>query len=56
MLSRMQGYGQAQEAGLVPVGRPMVVPPVPVGATKGPVVKAMRVAVVKAAAKKRAAR
>jgi MerR family transcriptional regulator/heat shock protein HspR len=27
MLSRMQGYGQAQEAGLVPVGRPMVVPP-----------------------------
>ena len=28
MLSRMQGYGQVQEAGLVPVGRPMVVPPV----------------------------
>ena len=28
MLSRMQGYGQTQAAGLVPVGRPVVVPPI----------------------------
>ena len=48
MLSRMQGYGQAQEAGLVPVGRPVVVPPLAVKVTS---VKA-RVAVVKAAAAK----
>ena len=60
MLSRMQGYGQVQEAGLVPVGRPMVVPPVATSgaAAKGTVVKAaaVKVTTVRAAAKKRAGR
>ncbi len=51
MLSRMQGYGQAQVAGLVPVGRPMVVPPV--AGVKVTRVKG-RVAVVKAAVVKAA--
>ncbi len=58
MLSRMQGYGQVQEAGLVPVGRPMVVPPAAAGVKVASVklARAARVTVVKAAAKKRTVR
>lgn len=63
MLSRMQGYGRVQEAGLVPVGRPMVVPPIPVSGGKSTVVRApatvrgTKVATAKSApAKKRTAR
>ncbi len=67
MLSRMQGYGQMQEAGLVPVGRPMVVPPVAEGRAVGVKMAGVKMAgprgtVVKAAGvkvsvtKKRAAR
>ena len=59
MLSRMQGYGQVQEAGLVPVGRPMVVPPIATGtAAKRPVVKVavVRGTTVKGTAKASAAK
>ncbi len=52
MLSRMQGYGQTQEAGLVPVGRPMVVPPVSAARTAGTKGAEPRVAAIKAAAVK----
>ena len=55
MLSRMQGYGQAQEAGLVPVGRPMVVPPAAgVRGASGRTVASAQDAVVKGTALKAA--
>lgn len=55
MLSRMQGYGQAQEAGLVPIGRPMVVPPM--AGVRVTAVKAVgAVRVVKGTARRAAAK
>ena len=57
MLSRMQGYGQVQEAGLVPVGRPMVVPVMDAmkGAATGERVVVVKGTAVKVSAGKSAA-
>ena len=52
MLSRMQGYGQTQEAGLVPVRRPVGVPPLQAVRVAGVRVASGKVAALKATAEK----